>query len=101
MGNQLDGTIDFSFSKMTNLSELVMSHNKFEGPLPESIATLKQLKFVQFQGNKFDSFRGLETMQSLHLSAFDSDNKQLDRRYGKVDFSRTRLAETKFSEEDN
>ena len=80
-GNKLEGAIKADLSKLTKLSQLVLAYNYFDGQFPDGLQDLKRLEFVQIQGNQFNSYRGIEQLQSERLVTFDSDDSLLNRKY--------------------
>jgi len=109
-GNKLTGTIEFDLGKLTKLSELVLAYNEFQGAAPEGLEKLEKLKFVQIQGNKFNSYEGLKKLKIDGVATFDSDNMELNAKFDPTraglnaaklkDSTETRMADTKF-EKDN
>ena len=100
-GNKLEGAIEADLSKLTNLSQLVLAYNYFNGSFPDGLRELKRLEFVQIQGNQFNSYRGIEQLNSERLVTFDSDDSLLNRKYklAKIKINDTRMADTKFEGE--
>ena len=98
--NQLFGDIPESIGNLTALRELVLSNNELGGAIPESISKLAQLEVLQLQNNVFESYEGLGKLNTRQLLVFDYDVEKSEFDYRDLKFSRTRMADTKF-EDDN
>ena len=42
------------FGNLTNMRELILSHNEFNGSLPKTLLVLPHLKILDLSGNSFD-----------------------------------------------
>ena len=69
--------------------------------MPKGIDGLTQLRSLQLQGNKFDSFDNLKEMKSQGFAAFDTDNAKINMKYKDLDYIDSRMVETHFEDIDN
>jgi Leucine-rich repeat (LRR) protein len=99
--NQLFGDIPESIGELSALRELVLSNNELSGAIPESVGQLTNLEVLQLQHNAFDSFENLGKLNARSLLVFDYDVEKADIDYRNLNFSRTRMADTKFEDDDN
>lgn len=100
--NSLYGEIPEEFGQLAMLEELVLSNNSLGGAIPASVGQMASLKVLQIQNNKFESFHGLEAMNENQFLVFDYDKPELidpKRDFKELDFSKTRMADTKFEDE--
>ena len=98
--NQLYGDIPESIGELTALKELVLANNQLGGGIPESFGKLANLEILQIQHNNFDSYQNLGKLNTRQLLVFDYDVEKSEIDYRNLNFSRTRMADTKF-EDDN
>ncbi len=97
--NQLYGDIPESMGNLAQLKELVLSNNRLGGAIPESFGRLASLEVLQLQNNEFNSYRNLANMQTDKLLVFDYDEEESEIDFKNFDFSRTRMADTKFEDD--
>lgn len=98
--NQLYGDIPESIGELSALKELVLANNRLGGAIPESFGRLASLEILQIQHNNFDSYNNLGKLNTRQLLVFDYDVEKSEIDYRNLEFSRTRMADTKF-EDDN
>ena len=82
------------------LKELVLANNQLGGEIPREFSQLASLEVLQIQHNKFDSYKNLEMMDTEQFLVFDYDKDDVKLNFKDINFQRTRMADTKF-EEDN
>ncbi|XP_074336544.1 LRR receptor-like serine/threonine-protein kinase FLS2 [Apium graveolens] len=72
--NKLSGQIPTdTFTQLTVLTDLNLSSNQLDGPLPKSLASLRNLSSLDLSQNKFtgtipDNFSSISTLKNLNLS---------------------------------
>jgi len=99
--NSLKGIIPRQMGNMTELKELVLANNDLYGEIPTEIGQLASLEVFQIQNNKFDSFKNLEQMDARQFLVFDYDKESFNNDFKDIKFSKTRMADTKFDDEEN
>ena len=62
---------------------------------------LASLKIIQLQNNKFESLKNLEMMNTRQFLVFDYDKPEVELEFKDINHSRTRMADTKFEDDDN
>ena len=98
--NTLDGDIPRNLGQLVLLKELVLANNQLGGEIPAEFGQLASLKVLQIQNNKFNSYKNLELMDTREFLVFDYDKGDVKLDFKDVNFSKTRMADTKF-EDDN
>ena len=78
-GNKLSGVIALNFDKLPKLYEITLAYNKFYGPVPEGIDVLGDLKYLQLQGNNFNSFDSLKNINKERLITLNTDSLALQK----------------------
>ena len=78
-----------------------MANNQLGGEIPAEFGQLASLEILQIQNNKFNSFENLEYMETKEFLVFDYDKVDTKGDFKEVNFSRTRMADTKFEDDDN
>ena len=86
--------------KLAMLKELVLANNQLGGEIPQEFGQLASLKILQIQHNKFDSYKSLEMMNTKQFLVFDYDKDDAKLKFKDINFSRTRMAETKFEDDE-
>ena len=83
---------------LSNLKELVLANNRLNGEIPNEFAQLVSLEVFQIQNNNFSSFKALEFLETKEYLVFDydKDDRKLD--FKDINFSKTRMADTKFED---
>lgn len=84
---------------MVQLKELVLSNNQLGGEIPKEFGQLANLKILQLQNNRFNSFNALHGMDTKQFLVFDTDDKTLNPKFMDIQIDRTRMADTKFEDE--
>ena len=97
--NTLYGEIPSELGQLVQLKELVLANNKLGGEIPQEFGQLASLKVLQLQNNEFNSFKTLEMMDQNQFLVIDYDKKEDNTNFKDVDFSRTRMADTKFEDD--
>ena len=100
--NGLEGEIPQEMGRLASLKELTLANNQLAGEIPVEFGQLASLKILQIQNNRFDSFKGLQEMNSKQFLVFDTDDKSLNP-YNEINLqkTRTRMADTKFEDVDD
>ncbi len=98
--NTLEGSIPSEIGGLTKLKELVLANNQLGGELPEEFGQLASLEVLQLQNNKFDSFKSLHSMDEKQFLVFDYDKEDDKIDFKNVEYGRTRMADTKFEDEE-
>ena len=98
--NSLDGSIPAELGNLGKLKELVLANNQLGGDIPMEFAQLNNLKILQLQNNRFKAFKGIQAMDTRQFLVFDTDDKSLRPKFNEIQLQRTRMADTKF-EDDN
>jgi Leucine-rich repeat (LRR) protein len=78
-GNKLSGVITLDFHKLLKLYELTLAYNKFIGAVPVGIEDLGDLKYLQLQGNNFNSFESLKNLNKDRLITLNTDSVGLQK----------------------
>lgn len=99
--NSLKGAIPNQIGNLTKLKELVLANNQFGGEIPMEFGQLASLEVFQIQNNKFDSFKNLQEMDTRQFLVFDYDKDDVKVDFKDIKFSKTRMADTKFDDEEN
>lgn len=99
--NSLKGAIPSQIGNLTKLKELVLANNEFGGEIPMEFGQLASLEVFQIQNNKFDSFKNLQEMDTRQFLVFDYDKDDIKIDFKDIKFSKTRMADTKFDDEEN
>jgi len=99
--NSLEGSIPSEIGGLSKLRELILANNRLGGAIPAEIGQLASLQILQIQNNNFDSFKNLEFMETKGLLAFDYDEKSLRNDFKDINTTKTRMADTKFEDDDN
>jgi len=99
--NSLKGAIPNQIGNLTKLKELVLANNEFGGEIPVEFGQLASLEVFQIQNNKFDSFKNLQEMDTRQFLVFDYDKDDIKMDFKDIKFSKTRMADTKFDDEEN
>ena len=96
--NKLEGAIPKDMGMLSNLKELVLANNRLNGEIPNEFAQLVSLEVFQIQNNNFSSFKALEFLETKEYLVFDydKDDRKLD--FKDINFSKTRMADTKFED---
>jgi Leucine-rich repeat (LRR) protein len=97
--NMLEGQIPSEIGNLVQLKELVLSNNRLGGEIPPEFGQLASLQILQLQNNRFDSFNALQGMDSKQFLVFDTDDKSLSPKFKEINIDRTRMADTKFEDE--
>ncbi|MBV7328781.1 fibronectin type III domain-containing protein [Chloroflexi bacterium TSY] len=68
--NQFDGPIPTEIGRLLKLTHLLLSFNNFDGPIPSELGALQQLKFLGLQNNRLSGqipseFRNLTMLTDL------------------------------------
>jgi Leucine-rich repeat (LRR) protein len=98
--NAFQGTIPSEMGKLSNLKELVLANNQLGGAIPLEIGQLSSLRILQIQNNKFESINSLKQLNTKELLAFDHDGGDLNFDFKNVNKDRSRMADTKFEDDD-
>ena len=77
-----------------------MSNNQLGGEIPEEFGQLASLEILQLQNNQFNSLNVLHNMNTQQFLVLDTDDKSLNPRFKDIQFERTRMADTKFEDEE-
>ena len=99
--NALDGSIPAEMGMLSNLKELVLANNQLGGTIPIEIAQLSSLRILQIQNNNFESLKSLRQLNKKELLAFDHDGEDFNFNFENAKKDRTRMADTKFVDDDD
>ena len=99
--NTLDGSIPSELGNLLKLKELVLANNTLGGEIPREFGQLVSLQIFQIQNNRFNSSKNLEIMDSNQFLVFDYDKDYIKPKYKTVDFYNSRMAGSKFEDEEN
>lgn len=98
--NEITGTLPESIGRLKKLRILDLSNNTIDGGIPTSVANLTQLEILELKNNNFKSIKGLEALDKNQFLVFNVDDPKADKKYKDIQFEKTRMADTKF-EDDN
>ena len=84
--------------QLGNLKELVLANNRLEGDIPNEFAQLTSLEVFQIQNNNFSSFKALEFLETKEYLVFDYDKDDRKLEFKDINFSKTKMADTKFED---
>ena len=96
--NRLEGAIPRDMGNLSNLKELVLANNRLIGDIPNEFSQLASLEVFQIQNNNFSSFKALELLETKEYLVFDYDKEDDKIEFKDINFSRTRMADTKFED---
>ena len=96
--NGLDGKIPNEMGNLTKLRELVLANNHLGGAIPAEFGQLASLEVFQIQNNNFNSFENLGMMDTRGMLVFDYDKDDSRIDFKDINFSKTRMADTKFED---
>lgn len=99
--NTLEGSIPRQFGQLVELKELILANNQLDGAIPSEFSQLASLEILQIQNNKFNSLKSLEGMNTKQFLVFDYDKEEAKLNFKEIDFKKTRVADTKFEDEDD
>ena len=99
--NGLYGDIPHEIGNLSKLKELVLANNRFGGEIPAEFGQLASLEIFQIQNNHFNSFENLEMMDTKGILVFDYDKDDANIDFKDINFSKTRMADTKFDDDDD
>ena len=83
---------------LTKLRELVLANNHLGGAIPAEFGQLASLEVFQIQNNNFNSFENLGMMDTRGMLVFDYDKDDSRIDFKDINFSKTRMADTKFED---
>lgn len=96
--NNLEGAIPIAMGSLKNLKELVLANNALDGEIPAGFEQLASLRVFQIQNNKFTSFKNLELLNEREFLVFDYDREDRKIQFKDINFSKSRMADTKFED---
>jgi Leucine-rich repeat (LRR) protein len=99
--NALNGQIPNEIGNLKDLKELVLANNQLGGAIPAEFGQLASLEIFQIQNNNFNSYENLGMMNTQGILVFDYDKNDVNIDFKDINFSKTRMADTKFEDVDD
>lgn len=99
--NALHGGIPVTLGNLKKLKELVLANNNLDGEIPEEFGQLASLEVIQIQNNRFSSFKNLKMLDEKQFLVFDYDREDENIQFKNINFSKSRMANKKYEDDED